>query len=385
MKTKKVLIVTTISGFVQQFEMNNVKILQELGYEVHYAANYNTPVCTDNNFLLDGTNIIRHQVDFARSPFKKQNIKAYKQLKLIMKNEKFEFIHCHTPMGGVIARLCARVTNIPFVIYTAHGFHFYKGAPIFNWLFFYPVEKFLAKWTNIIITINKEDFKRASKFKLKENGRVEYVCGIGIDLNKFKSKMESRYEIRKQLNIEENDFVLVSVGELSKRKNHEVIINALVKVKKKIPNIKYIICGKGDLKNYLTQRVIDLKLDDNVIFTGYKENVVDILNASDCFVFPSKQEGLPVSLMEAMAVGLPVICSYIRGNRDLIKYKKGGFFIKNDNIQDYASKILIIANNKNIKDNMGNWNRQRVKSFSKDKVELKMRNIYKMVSQEVLK
>ena len=167
---KRALIITTVSGFVPQFEMNNVKILQNLGYEVHYAANYYMPVYTDNNERLEGTGIIQHQIDFVRSPYNiGKNIKALNQLVSLMREIKFHLVHCHTPMGGVLGRIAAHKTNTKPVIYTAHGFHFYKGAPVWNWLFFYPVERFLAKWTDCLITINKEDYARAKKFNTRIN------------------------------------------------------------------------------------------------------------------------------------------------------------------------------------------------------------------------
>ena len=182
MSKKKALLVTTVSGFVPQFEMGNVAILKELGYEVHYASNFHNPSYGTDNKRLDGTGIICHQIDFERSPFNKRNIQAYKQLVNIMKEEKIDLVHCHTPMGAVLARLAAKKCGIRNVIYTAHGFHFFKGASIKNWLIYYTVERFLSGFTDTQICINMEDYSNAKKFKAKN---VEYIAGVGIDVSKI--------------------------------------------------------------------------------------------------------------------------------------------------------------------------------------------------------
>ena len=184
---KKALLVTTVSGFVPQFEMNNVKLLQNMGFEVHYASNYNTPSYGTDNHRLDGTGIIRHQIDFVRSPFKPENIIVYKQLKALMEQEQFQLIHCHTPMGGVMARLTAHATHTGPVIYTAHGFHFFKGARPINWLCYYPMEKFLSRFTDQQICINHEDYNRArQKFHARY---VDYIPGVGMDFSKISWKI----------------------------------------------------------------------------------------------------------------------------------------------------------------------------------------------------
>ena len=199
---KKALLVTHVSGFVPQFEMG---ILQNMGYEVHYASNYHNPSYGDDNRRLDGTGIIRHQVDFERSPYSLKNVTAYRQLKQLMEEERFDLVHCHTPMGGVLARLAAHATNTGPVIYTAHGFHFYKGAPLLNWLIYYPVERWLSRYTDIQITINHEDFMRAKHFKA---GRVVRIHGVGIDLDQEDQSV--REEKRLELGIKPEEVLWVS-------------------------------------------------------------------------------------------------------------------------------------------------------------------------------
>ena len=224
------------------------------------------------------------------------------------------------------------------IIYTAHGFHFFRGAPIKNWLFYYPIELFLSRYTDILITINKEDFNLAKKnFKSK---KVEYVPGVGIDLSKFYPSKTVRNKYRKKFNILDGDMVLISVGELNKNKNHKVVIEALNDLKK--TNIKYFIVGRGKKEDELKILIKKYKLEKNVFLLGYREDVLPLLNMSDLFIFPSKREGLPLSLMEAMACGLPVICSDIRGNNDLIGNNDGGYLVnlKHDNFKDKIELCL---------------------------------------------
>lgn len=374
---KKALIVTTVSGFVPQFEMNNVRLLESMGYEVHYATNYKMPVYTDNNDRLKGTGIVCHQVDFVRSPFQiGKNLKAFGQLDKIMEKGSFDLVHCHTPMGGALARLVANKTGTMPVIYTAHGFHFYKGASALNWLLYYPVEKFLARYTDVLITINKEDYKRAKRFSLRRDGSVQYIPGVGVDMKNRHPNKESRDNIRKKWGIKEEDFLLISVGELNKGKNHRIILEAMGLLIHKYPFIKYIICGVGKEEKRLMELAKQLEIDSNVILAGYQNNISDILDASDCFVFPSLREGLSVALMEAMASGLPVICSKIRGNVDLIKEGVGGYFIADHRKESYASKIEVLVLDKGQQVRMGDWNRKRIRQFGEERVRNIMGKVY---------
>ena len=212
---KKILIVSTVSRQFYLFEQGNIEVLKSLGYEVHGAANF-----VDANERLDALDIVRHPFDIQRSPFSLKNIKAYKQLIEIMKSESFDAVHCHSPMGGVLARLAAKSIGLSPVIYTAHGFHFYDGAPRKNWLIYYNVEKYLSKFTDTIVTINKEDYSRAKTFKAKS---VIAVPGIGVDSSKFDNVKVDRNKKREELAIPEGAIVLLTIGEMIKRKNRTLV------------------------------------------------------------------------------------------------------------------------------------------------------------------
>lgn len=397
--SKKALLVTTVSGFVPQFEMNNVRLLQSMGYEVHYAANYNTPSYGNDNHRLDGTGIIRHQIDFVRSPFKAANFNVYRQLCSLMRAEHFDLVHCHTPMGGVMARLAAHATATGPIIYTAHGFHFFKGAAPVNWLCYYPMERFLSRFTDQQICINQEDFACASKqFHARY---IDYIPGAGFDFRRLPHMTAEDIQLKKQaLGLPLNHRILLSSGEFIKRKNHETALRAIAKIVSEFPDIHYVICGHGQLQDYLQQLVKDLDMENHVSFPGYRQDILEIYPCADIFVFPSFQEGLPMALLEAMASGLPVVCSDIRGSRDLMEPEaqnsqvvnpqsaglqpcKGGYMIsKANDVNAYAEAIAQILRNPVSMDSMKQANALRARQFSMEQVSARMEKIYQRISHK---
>lgn len=318
---KKMLMLATVPSMIGQFNMSNIDILLDLEYKVHVACDFkDRSVWTEdrvNQFVNDlrEKDISYFQIGFPRNPMHiNKIISSYKALMKLVETENYSFIHCHTPIASAIARTVAHKTKTK-VIYTAHGFHFYDGAPKKNWMIYYPIEKFLSRWTDILITINKEDYNRAkNEFHAK---KTVYVPGVGVDTEKFHSGLVDIDKKREELGVAKDDIMLLSVGELSKRKNHEAVIRALKELKN--PKIKYFIVGKGDLKEYLEDLINNLELELCVTLLGFRGDVSDLCQAADMFVFPSHQEGLPVALMEAIACKTPVVCSNIRGNIDLVK------------------------------------------------------------------
>lgn len=380
----KALIVTRVSGFVPQFEMNHVRILQQMGYEVHYAANFDVVVYGEDNSRLEGTGIVCHHIAFCRSPFSPEVLSSYRQLKQLILTEQFDLIHCHMPMTGVITRMAAqavrrRTKRKTPVIYTAHGFHFYSGAPIKNWIYYLP-ERWLARYTDCLITMNEEDYERARTFPVR--GSAWKIPGVGIELGEDKEtdedRAEIRHRVRAELGISETDFVMVSVGELNENKNHIQILRMLTQPFEF--SLKYIICGVGGLQEQLMEFVKKNHLESQVIFTGYRSDIDDILAASDLFVFPSLREGLSVAVMEAMRAGLPVVANKIRGNVDLIEEGKGGMLLENGCKENYINAICQMKENPCLAEKMGKYNKLRIRDFSSDSVKVQMEEIYDKLS-----
>lgn len=366
MERKKVCIIATLQNFIAGFEKNNIKILQEMGYDVIAAANFSGDVGK-----LDQMGVEKWDIPFTRSPFSLDNIKAIRLLNKKLKDTRVELIHCHTPVGGVAGRLVGKLNKIP-VIYTAHGFHFFKGAPIKNWILYYPVEKFLSRWTNILITINKEDFERASHFYSK---KVEYVPGVGVDIQKIKASSDKKTEKRNELGVSDKTRMFLSVGELNLNKNHEVVIKAFGTLKDE--DFKYFICGEGGLKNYLQELIKSLQLEDRVFCLGYRNDIYELCHASDVFIFPSKREGLSVALMEAIVSDTPAICSKIRGNTDVVVEGVNGTFVTENISKSYEEKIRIC-----LKGEMSidlETSQKEIQKFDLKNVEKMMKEIYKQI------
>lgn len=369
---KKILFTAkTVKSHILVFHIPFLKWFKENGYEVHVAAS--------DDFAEGEEKYIPYcdkyyDVSFSRSVLSADNIKATKQTKKILDDNYYELIHCHTPVAAAITRICAMKARKQGtkVIYTAHGFHFYEGAPILNWILFYPIERLLANVTDVLITMNNEDYTRAQKFNSKI---VEYVPGVGVDLNKYSNTSFNKHELRKMYEINPKDTVLINVGELTKNKNQETLIKAISKLDNK--DIKLLICGIGDEDQRLQNLIDELGLNQQVKLLGYRTDVNQLLNLSDIYLFPSYREGLSLSLMEAMVSGLPVICSNIRGNVDLIDEGKGGYILDPGNVEGFSHTIEKLVVNQEQAETMGQYNQEKIKLFSIDEVLSQMVSIYK--------
>lgn len=364
----KILYVTTISNTVNAFLIPHIKMLIDEGHQVDVA--FNTEQEVKPEIYEMGCKI--HQLQLQRSPLKKDNFRAYKMLKNIIISESYDLVHTHTPVASAVVRLACRNLNNVRVFYTAHGFHFFKGAPILNWLVYYPVEKWLSRYTDILITINKEDYSRAKrKFKAK---RVEYIPGVGIDLEMF-NKVEIDIDLkRSQLGLPKDVVVILSVGELNKNKNHEVVIRALGQIDN--PKIHYIICGQGQIDGHLRNLSKELGVENQVHLLGFRKDIPEICKIADLFAFPSYREGLSVALMEAMSNGLPVVCSNIRGNSDLIENEKGGYLVEPGDVEAFAKYIKVLIDDSRLRNKFGRFNLEKIKNYSIENVLCEMRKIY---------
>ena len=371
---KKVLFVATVvKTHIMEFHIPYLKMFKEMGWETAVAARNDYENPADCVIPYCDT---YYNIPFERNPLKPGNLKAYKELKHIIDEGEYDIIHCHTPVGAMLTRLAAKQARKKGtkVFYTAHGFHFYKGAPAINWILYYPVEKWLSRYTDVLITINKEDYERAKTFKA---GKVCYVPGVGIDLKKFNAGYVNKEQKRKEIGVSADDFVLLSVGELIPRKNHEVVIRALSVLKQldKLNHIEYVICGRGSYEADLRKLAEGLDVADHVHFLGYRNDISEICNCADLFVFMSHQEGLPVALMEAMACGLPAVCSNIRGNTDLIEDGVTGL-LANNTPEEVAQSISKMKSDTALRNRVASAALQKIKQFDLSSVEDEMSKIY---------
>lgn len=359
---KKILVVTTTDSMIGQFLLPHIKALTDAGNVVECA-------CHKTGFWFDEmikNGLVVYEVPFARNPLHPSNFKAQKKLNNIVKNGKYDLIHCHTPVGGVLARRSAHKFKIP-VLYTAHGFHFFKGAPMVNRLVYKTIEKHYAKYTDALVVMNEEDFEAAKKMRAK---RVYKISGIGLT-HKQKSNTDLN-ALKTELGINEKDTVLISVGELNKNKNHEAILKALAQLRLK--NVKYFVCGRGNRLDEYNEFINANALNDSVKFLGYRRDVDDLLKISDVFIMPSKREGLPLSMMEAMDVGLPIIGSDIRGCRDLID--GNGYLVDLKNPEGFKTAICELVNSPEKREKMAEVGKENIKKFYIENVLKQMEKIY---------
>ncbi len=376
---KKALMYASVASMIQQFNMDNIRLLQELGYEVDVACNMKQgSTITDEKVSLMKSELETMGVHVYHIPVPRSitNIKdiwkSFWITRKLINEQEYSLIHCHSPIGGMICRLANRLSKWygqVRMIYTAHGFHFYKGAPKINWLLFYPIERICSCYSDVLITINQEDYALAKR-KMKSKLCV-YVPGVGVDLQKFKKVSLTEKSKFRILGVSDKDTVLVSVGELSTRKNHEVVIRALSRLNN--PNYKYFICGLGPLEHRLEKLILDLKMQSNIRLLGYRSDIAEILNMADVYVFPSLQEGLPVALMESMAAGKAVACSRIRGNTDLVD-SNGGVLFDPHSVDDCTMAIDQLLHSNLAK--MGEYNSNKIRGFSKETVRELMSKIY---------
>ena len=367
----KILYVTTISLTMNTFFKPHVEMLVKEGYEVDIACNYSDLSLHD---LYNKLGCKIYQIDFSRSPFSLGNIKAIAQLKDVIKNGNYDIVHCHTPNASVITRLVCRKfrnRNGLKVFYTAHGFHFYKGAPKLNWMIYYPIEKCCSRFTDKLITITTEDYELA-KMKFKAN-EVHYVPGVGIDLSRFENVQVDRNAKRREIGVPEDAFLLLSVGELNENKNHQVIIKAIANLND--ATVHYAIAGVGDKKEFLLDLTKELGVEVQVHLLGFRRDIEELYKATDVFCFPSFREGLSASLMEAMASGLPCIISRIRGSTDLIN-EESGFLCDTDDVGGFATAISNLMEDKELCLKMGKTNKERSHQYSIGTIIKAMKSIY---------
>lgn len=366
---KKVLFTATVDSHILLFHLPYLKYFSDLGYEVHVATNGDEEIPYCNK---------KHKISFERSPYKINNLKAIKKLRKVTEEEKFDIIHTHTPMGSVVTRLAAkriRKKHNTKVIYTAHGFHFFKGASKLNWIIFYQVEKFLARYTDTLITMNMEDYNIA-KDKFKTD--VRYVHGVGLDEDKFNHMLtdEEKLGLRKSLGLKENDFVIIYPAELTKRKNQEWLINTLYDMLNKNKDIHILLAGKDSMNKYHETLVKSKNLDNQIHFLGFRKDIPDLISISNIAISTSKQEGLPVNIMEAMYLGLPIVATNCRGNRDLVENNVNGYLIDQGDSASFVNSIYDIYNKKADTSKFSKNSKEKINEYLLKNVMKEMINIY---------
>lgn len=370
----KRILITSTDLMMIQFLVPHVQNLAEHGYEVEIA-------CSDVGGRMEEVknkleNYVKavHVVRLVRSPVTFINLKGYRDMKKVIHSGNYDIIWTNEPVMGVVTRLAAKKARKQGtkVLYMVHGFHFYKGAPLLSWMMYYPIERMASRFCDEIVTINKEDYKRAKNFPVPE---VRYIHGIGIDMSRLRSA-EHRCDVRKELGLQSESFLVLSVGELLPRKNQQIIIKALGKLKDQ--NIHYILCGKGKKRKELDDLAKKHGIEKQIHFLGYRKDVADIYGQADLLALPSRREGLGLAGLEGMYCGLPLVSSNINGIRDYMENGKTGFIYDPDDVAGFAHGILKMKRNPDLRKACGKHNRKVVIPFC---IENSKQEVLKLIAE----
>ena len=373
-KQKKVLFVATVASHIRRFHTPYLKLFKEKEYKTYVASGWNLSDDEKIDYCDNYT-----EISVQRSPYSFKNLKAIRELKDLIDAEKFDMIHCHTPMGAVVARLAAKKARKKYgtrVIYTAHGFHFYNGAPKKNWVLFYPVEWYLAKYTDTLITINQEDYKRAREKFEKRCKDIRYVPGVGIDVEKFNVKITKaqKKQLRSSLGLKEDDFVLIFPARLDRNKNQRFLIDVMGELVSKDSDIHLVLPGPDELNGYYQKLTEEKGLQKNIHFLDIRNDIPELMAISNVAVSSSLREGLPVNIMEAFAAGKPVVALSCRGVDDLVENGKKGYVISS--VSEMVDRILLLKNNRKISREIMANNKEKAKKYSIDSTVDKMNDVY---------
>ena len=368
---KKILFAATITDHFYYFHLPYLNYFHDAGWEVHVAGRGDRclPDCD-----------FQHDIPFERSPFSKGNIEAYKQLKKVIDDNEFDIIHCHTPMGGILTRIAAskKRKNGTKVVYTAHGFHFYKGAPFLNWAIYFPIEWMMSKKTDCLITINEEDYILAKKYFKKPE--IKKIDGVGYNNDLFYPvSPEEKIQIREEKGYSPKDKLLIYVAELNANKNQGMLINMMKELK--TTGVKLLLVGADNFGGEYQRKAKELGVEDKVEFLGHREDVEKLLKMSDVCVASSLREGLPVNVMEAMAVGLPAVAGDNRGHRSLIANGTDGFLVKPNDYLSAAAKVDLLLNDEIFYQDASSKAKKNIKRFSKEAVCIQMKDVYSVLKR----
>ncbi|BFH66167.1 putative glycosyltransferase EpsD [Paenibacillus dendritiformis] len=365
----KILFCATVDYHISSFHLPVLQWFKQRGWEIHIAAKGELELpYADRKF----------NIPFERSPFRWRNREAYREVKRLIERHGYQIVHCHTPVGGVLARLASRRARRQGtrVIYTAHGFHFCRGAPLINWMLYYPVEKLLARSTDCLITINQEDYRLAVRRRFKAK-RIEHVHGVGVSGERFYPALpEDKASLRERTSFDRNDILLFYAAEFNRNKNHQLLIHALARIRERAPQVRLLLAGEGALLEACQSVSVKLGVDRHVHFLGYRDDIPDLLRMSDIAVSGSLREGLPVQMMEAMACGLPVIATRNRGHLELVCDGRNGYLVPPQAAEQFAERIATLAASPDLRESMGRESLQMFRKYEQKAVLHELGEIY---------
>lgn len=367
---KRVLFVATVARHLLAFHIPYFRLFQRWGYEVEAACNPDGEAAA-----FAALRVRLHPVPFRRRPLSLGNLKAFRILQRLLQEERYALMHAHTPVAAFIARLAARSCGFKPVLYTAHGFHFFRGAPLRNWLLYYPLEWLAARWTDGLLVLNEEDYARAQDLPVR--GQVFRVPGVGVELERFRVPAVEGLNFREEQGLGPKVPVAAVVAELSRVKNHEQLLYAWCEVRRRLPEAVLLVVGTGERRRELEGLAGRLGLGPGVRFLGSRSDVPRVLAAADAVVLTSKREGLPRVVLEAMAAGKPVVATNVRGSRTLVADGETGFLVQVGDVAGTARALCTLLADKELSRRMGEEARRRAEPYGMEQVKARMADIYR--------
>ena len=367
---KKALLLAPMGSVNRRFNQANIDVLQSLGYEVHLAANFDNgegPEIQNQEYAAycREKGIVIHHIPFQRHELK-GNLPLVKETKDLIQKENFDLIHSHTETGGLIHRMLGKTGARD--IYTAHGMSFYKGSSLKSQMVYRPIERWICSGMDANIAINQEEYRTLQRWN---PGTAYFVHGIGLNLERFTKDHGNRAQIRSELGIPQTATVVLSVGELDDNKNHITVLKVLANT-----DLYYLICGVGPNEEKLRRAAAECGMGNRLILAGYRKDIPDVIHASDIFAFPSYHEGMPVSLLEAMAGGIPVVCSTIRGNVDVVREGENGYLAEPEDVNAWRWNLSLLARSPNLRELFASNGQKTVVMYSKDSVKEELKQLY---------
>lgn len=360
---KRILFAATVATHIRAFHLPFIRMLEDRGHQVEAACCLDVP--------LPGVQTVWN-IPFSRSPYSPKNFKAFRAVRKLLRERDYDLIHVHTPVAAFIVRLAARKTQMP-VLYTAHGFHFYQGAPWRNRLIYYGAERLAARWQAGLIVINQEDLAAAKGFGLIEGRNLFYVHGVGVDLKLHRS---ARPPSKESLGLPPEAKVVLCIAEFTPNKNHALLLRSWPAVCRQAPQAYLLLAGTGETMPAMRRLAAKLGVSDRVRFIGYREDIPALLQSAEVVALTSRREGLPKTLMEAMAAGKPAVATDVRGSRDLVKHGENGFLVNlnaPDMLAVYLRELLMDPAKAR---RMGERGREMIKRHSIEGVLQEMAEIY---------
>lgn len=359
---KKNYQLSLVSGLSLESEMKHEEIkAKEKDIQILKSEGIEFTQCPS---LLRRINIIR-------------DLKAFFDIWRIIKKYNPLIVHTHSSKAGLMGRLAAKLAGTPIIVHTPHGHVFFGYFGPFKTKLFIIFEKLASRITDKIVALTNREKKDHILFKIAEEDKFSVIYS-GIELNILKeSSSEEKQNLKKELGIPENSLIVGTAGRLVPVKGPEFLVKASKYIISKYPDTYFMFTGDGPLEQDLKRKALEMGISDNIIFLGWRDDLVKIISIYDIFVLPSLNEGMGRVLVEAMALGKSIIASNVGGIPDLVIHGKNGFLVPPKNPKELAKYIQVLLEDKDKREKMGLAGKEMAYNFTSERMVEKIANLYK--------